>query len=213
MSLYQNRDQLKNLTVKVGIIFSKLGLSPNQWTFLTILPAIATAYFIIRENFLLAAAAFILAAFFDLIDGSVARVTGRTTRLGAYFDTMMDRYVEALIIFSLFFLKLPEIELPYIHLSVPMQAWLLLYLFGGLMTTYAKAAAKEKNIFKEKELKGGTIERPERLIMLFLGLLLAHFDLLYLGAIIIILAVLCNVTALERIYIAYKEETKNKKEL
>ncbi|MBI4018158.1 MAG: CDP-alcohol phosphatidyltransferase family protein, partial [Candidatus Aenigmarchaeota archaeon] len=74
--LYRQRERFNKLSVKVGIIFSRLGLSPNQWTLLTLLPTFAALYFLVREQFLLSAAFFIIASFIDLIDGSVARVTG-----------------------------------------------------------------------------------------------------------------------------------------
>ena len=78
------------------------------------------------------------------------------------------------------------------------------------MTTYVKAAAKEKELV-EKELKGGLLERAERLIILFIGILLAYFDKFYLTYIIVVLAVLTNISALQRIIIAKKLSSKKKK--
>ena len=151
-------------------------------------------YFLINQNFLLAAVFFIVSSFFDLIDGSVARVMGMVTKKGAYLDTIVDRYVEVLIIAGLFFCSLPDFMLP-------VGFWLLAYLFGSTMTSYAKAAAKEKELV-EKEIKGGLLERAERLILLFIGVLLASLSTVYLTYIIVVLAILSNVTALQRIWIA-----------
>lgn len=192
--LYKIRDRFSKVSISIGIVFSKLRLSPNQWTLLTLIPVILAAYFILQESFLFAALFFILASFFDLIDGSVARVTGRVTQLGAYLDTIMDRYVEFIIIFSLLFISLPTV---YMNTHI----WLFLYLFGAMLTTYAKAAAKEK---LDKEIKGGLFERAERLIILFLGILLAYFSTSYLVYVIIILAVVSNITAIQRIITAVK---------
>lgn len=178
------------------MLFSKLPLTPNQWTLISVLPAIVSAYFIINENFLLGALLFGTASFLDLVDGSVARVTGRVTKKGAYLDTIIDRYIEGLIVFGLLFVSLP----------IPNSTlWIVLYLFGSMMTTYAKAAAKEKNL-TEEELRGGLTERAERLVLLFLGLLLANLSKAYLAYIVIILAVLSNATALQRIYIALRKK-------
>ena len=143
---------------------------------------------------------FIIASFIDIIDGSVARVTESVTELGAYLDTIMDRYVEGIIIFGLLFIDLPQI-------FVPSYIWIFLYFFGGIMTTYAKAAAKEKNLV-ETEIRGGLLERAERLIILFIGILLAHFNPIWLSITIIILAFLTNVTAVQRIYIAIRTSKK-----
>ena len=194
MVLYKKRDSFSNVSIKIGIVFSKLGLSPNQWTMLVILPTLVSLYFILERQFLAAAAFLLISAFLDLVDGSVARVMGKVTRLGAYLDTVMDRYVEAVILLGLLFVGLPGFY-------VPAYVWIFLFFFGSFMTTYAKAAAKEKDLV-EKEIKGGLLERGERLIILFLGILLAHFSPSYLTYIIVILAVLTNLTALQRIRIA-----------
>lgn len=199
--LHEHRERFSRLSVKVGIIFSKFGLTPNQWTLLTLLPTFAALYFLVNEQFLFSALFFIAASFIDLVDGSVARVTGNVTKLGAYLDTIVDRYVEAIIILGMLFVKMPDV-------FFPPYFWLFLYLFGGMMTTYSKAAAKEKEIV-EKELSGGLLERAERLILLFAGILLAHFDVIYLSYIIIALAVLSNITAVQRIRTASRKLTQN----
>lgn len=194
MALYKRRERFQGFSVKVGIVFAKLGLSPNQWTIFTLVPTFIALWFLIKEQFLPAALFFFIAASIDLVDGSVARVTGRVTKLGAYLDTVIDRYVEGIIVFGLLFAGLPD-------LFLPIYAWIFIYFFGGMMTTYAKAAAKEKDLV-EKEIKGGILERAERLILLFIGILLAYFDVFYLTYIIVILALLSNITAIERILIA-----------
>ncbi len=186
-----NRKRFSPISVKVGMLFSRLPLTPNQWTLFSILPAILSAYFLVNEEFLPAAMLFGTAAFFDIVDGSVARVTGRVTKRGAYLDTMADRYVEGAVVFSML-VVFPGIA-----------AWIFLYLFGSMATTYAKAAAKEK---LDASVRGGLLERPERLILLFVVILLAAFDRLYFAYLIMLLAILVNVTALQRIYIALKKK-------
>ena len=196
MVLYKERRRFKGFSESIGRTFSKLGLSPNQWTLLTIIFALLTLYFLIKSDFLIAAIFLIITAFIDLVDGSVARFLGKTSNFGAYLDTIVDRYVEAIIIFGLLFATLPNV-------FIPIYAWIFLYLFGAMMTTYAKSSAKEKELVS-KEIKGGFLERAERMLILFIGLLLAFFDAFYLSAIIVILAVLTNISALQRIYIAIK---------
>lgn len=193
--LYAGRQRFERLSVKVGLLFSKLPLTPNMWTLVSLLPAIAAAYYLAKDSFLLAAGLFIVAAFLDLVDGSVARVTGKVSRFGAYLDTVVDRYVEALVVLALLFVALPEPDFLF-----PIKAWIFIYLFGAMMTTYAKAAAKEKEIVKEgQELKGGALERAERLIILFVGIVLAAVNVAYLSVVVVILAIFANITALQRI--------------
>lgn len=195
MTMYKRREKFTGLSVRIGIAFSKLRISPNQWTLLSIIPAIIALYFLVYSEFLMAALFFILSAFIDLIDGSVARVMGKASRLGAYLDTIVDRYVEGIIIFALLFAGLPGFY-------IPISAWIFLYIFGSLMTTYSKSAAKEKELIVGRELKGGLLERAERLIILFIGILLAAVQPVYLTYVIVILAALANISAIQRIVIA-----------
>ena len=200
--LFKRREKFNSLSVRIGIIFSKLPLSPNQWTVLAFVPALISAYFLVKEDFLFSALLFLISGFVDLIDGSVARVTGRVTKLGAYLDTIADRYVEAIIIFALLFVALPQV---YFQIYV----WLYVYLFGSMLTTYAKAAAKEKDLVDE-EIKGGIMERAERMLILVLGIILAAYDKSFLSHIIVLLAVLANISALQRIYYSIKAAKKSK---
>ncbi len=207
MVLSKNRDKFAGFTVKVGIVFSKLGLSPNQWTLISLIPTFIALYFLIKESFLAAAILFIVASFIDIVDGSVAKVTGRVTKFGGYLDNIVDRYVEGIIIFGLLFASLPNLVIS--GFTIPISALIVIYLFGGMMTTYTKAAAKEREIV-EKEMRGGLLERAERLIILFVGILLAIFDPLYLTYVIALLAVLTNITAIQRIFMAFRLSKENK---
>ncbi len=196
MTLYKQRERFSKLSIKIGIIFSKIPLTANQWTILSIIPAIIASFFLAKDMFLAAALLFIASAFLDLVDGSVARVTKTVSKLGAYLDTIVDRYVEAVIVFGLLFASIPDF-------IFPKATWIIAYFFGAMMTTYAKAAAKEKEIIEEgKELKGGLLERAERLIILFVGILLAQINPIYLTYIIAALAILANISAVQRIMIA-----------
>lgn len=196
--LYKNRQKFEQFSVKIGILFSKIPLTPNQWTIFSLAPALIALYYLTQGNFLIAGAFFIVSSFLDMVDGAVARVTGKVSKFGAYLDTMVDRYVEAIIMFGLLFVNLPG-------LYIPIYGWIFLYLFGGMMTTYAKAAAKEKEIIEEgKELKGGLLERAERLIILFIGIIAAAFNPIWLSYIIALLAILANISALQRMRIAKK---------
>ena len=150
--------------------------------------------FLYYSQFLQAALLLFLSSFLDLVDGSVARVTGRVSRLGAYLDTITDRYVEFIIVLGILLAGIPGF-------LIPSAAWIIIYLFGAMMTTYAKAAAMEKGL-TEREIRGGIFERAERLILLLAGLLLAALEPLYLTYTIALLAVLTNISALQRIWAA-----------
>lgn len=198
MTLFKKRREFDELLVRIGAFFSRFKLSPNQWTLLTIVFVLVTFYFLVKQRFLVSAIFLLVSTFLDLVDGSVARVTGKVTKLGAYLDTIADRYVEGIIVFGLLFCKLPTFILPFNY-------WLFLYFFGALMTTYVKAAAKEKELVRA-EIKGGILERADRLLLLFVALLLANVDLIYLTYVVTVLAILTNVSALQRIWMAIKKK-------
>lgn len=189
--LYGNREKFEKLSEKIGKAFSKLGLSPNQWTVLSFIPALIGLYLVYRGLSIYGAASFFLSVFVDIVDGSVARYTGRSSKKGAYVDTIADRYVEFILVFSFLFIGLPE-------LFIPAEAWIFLLLFGSLITTYSKSAAKEKEILA-KELKGGLLERAERVVLLIVALLLASFNQLWTIVLLVAITVLMHISALQRI--------------
>ena len=194
MTLFEKSQDSQALTgfrKTIGEVFSKFGLSPNQWTIVSLIVAALAFVFILTSQFILGAVFIALSGFVDLIDGAVARYTGRVTKEGAYIDTIADRYAEILYVLPLAFLSLPTVFLPF-------KAWLVLYVFGAMMTTYAKAAAKEKELGVE-EIRGGIVERAERVSIYAIGLLLASVDVLYLSYAVILLAILVNVSALQRV--------------
>lgn len=194
--LEEKREKFKKIENKVGEIFSELRLSPNQLTFNSIIFAIFSFLFLVNKNLIWALIFFTLTAFFDFIDGAVARFLKMETKKGAYLDTICDRYVEGIILLGFLFLPLKE------FLFLPAKAWIFLAFFGSFATTYAKAAAKEKELVKT-ELKKGLFGRGERVILIFLALLLGIFNLSWVIYPMIILAIFSNITAFQRIFLAF----------
>ncbi len=188
------RDLFKGLEKKVGRIFSYLPLSPNQWTLLSVFFALISLYFLINQNLILTIVFFIFAGFLDFVDGAVARYKNISTKVGAYLDTVCDRYVEGILLFGMLFLPLPEI-------LFPSYIWIFLILFGSMMTTYAKATAKEKDLVNQ-ELKGGILSRGERIILLIISLIIGIFNFAFMVYVLIVVAILANFTALQRIHSA-----------
>ncbi len=171
-------------------------LSAHSWTALSLVFGFAAALFISQNQFIAGAVLVLIAAVCDAVDGAVARYSKTASKGGAYLDTIADRYVEFFIIAGLFFAALPDFLLS-------IKFWLLFYIFGAMMTTYAKAAAKEKGLI-QKEMHYGILERGERLSLLFLGILLAALNARYLAYMIALTAVLGNITALQRIRKAFQ---------
>lgn len=191
-----HRNWFGGIESKTADIFAALPFTPNQYTSLSIVAALAMLCLIAAGHYIAALALFIVAAGLDFIDGAVARKRGLATKRGAYWDTIADRYVEAMFLFGLLFCRLPDFYLPA-------AGWIFLALFGSTMTTYAKAAAKEKGLC-DAELKGGLMSRGERLMVYFAIIILLSANLDWAVAILAALAILSNFTALQRIYDALK---------
>ncbi len=190
--LAEKRQQFKQLENIIGKVFSKF-LTANQYSGLAILMALFYFRFMVANNLKIALIFLFAASFLDFVDGAVARKTNTASPKGAYLDTILDRYVEAMVLLGFLFLPLPLIVFPS-------HIWILLALFGSLMTTYAKAAGKEKEILKT-ELKEGLAGRGERMILEFLAVFWGIFNLQWTLYFIIALAVLSNITAIQRVYL------------
>ncbi|MCU0653409.1 MAG: CDP-alcohol phosphatidyltransferase family protein [Candidatus Pacebacteria bacterium] len=187
------RDKFKWLEAALAKIFSVIPLKPNHYTALSIIVAAAGVYLMIVGSYWAALVSFFLAGLLDLVDGAIARAKGMATAKGAHLDNLADRYVEGAFLFSLLFVPLPGYYLPA-------AAWIFLAIFGGTMTTYAKASAKEKGL-SETDLKGGVMSRAERflaclMILAFVG----SGNGIWASYLLAALAVLVNITALQRIF-------------
>ncbi len=179
-----------------------LGLSPNAWTLLSLLPALAGMAALIYGRLGWGLLLFSLSAFIDIVDGTVARVTGQASIKGAFIDGVVDRYVELLLYLGLL-LYMGRGD----FFGLPREIWFMLLFFGSLMTTFVRAYADHRGLVKgEAELKrmGGLLERFERLMLLYAGMLLGLFNTEWLMAVIAITALLANLTALQRIAFAIR---------
>ena len=194
--LAEKRTNFKILEDILGKIFSKLNLHPNHYTLFSIFFGFLCFLFLFYKNLVLAFFSFLIASFLDLIDGAVARHSNKVTKTGAFLDTISDRFVEGLIFLGFLSLSLPKFffEAKY---------WIFLAFFGSLMTTYTKAAAKEKELVAQ-ELKKGFLGRGERMILLSITFLLGILNQGLMIYPISLLAVLSNLTAIQRIILALK---------
>jgi CDP-diacylglycerol--glycerol-3-phosphate 3-phosphatidyltransferase len=131
----------------------------------------------------------LVASVFDMLDGRVARLRGRETTFGAFLDSTMDRYSDMVLYMGLLILYARVQRTPDMVL-----VWVAG--FGSFMTSYARARAESLI----PSCTVGFLERPERIVLLVLGALTNRM----LGALWII-AVLSNLTALQRIVYTYVE--------
>jgi len=182
--------------------FAFFGLGPNAWTALSIIPAFAGFIFLVYHRLEIGLILFVLSGFMDMIDGAVARATNSMSSKGAFIDGVLDRYVELLLI-----LGLTIYVGRTVFLSVPSEAWMVLLLFGAVMTSFVRAYADHRGIVKDpaqQKRMGGLLERAERLMLLYIAMLLGLFNLSWMMVVISITAVLANATAIQRILFALR---------
>jgi phosphatidylglycerophosphate synthase len=188
------------LSVRLGLFFAHLKISPNAWTVISIIPAIlGFVALAVYQDLAWALLLFIMAGFIDAIDGAVARVTSRVSALGAFLDGVIDRYVEILIYLSVLIYLETRTEVFLISSSL----WVALLIFGALMPTFVRAYADHKKIVTDPaDLKkmGGFLERAERLILVYLGLFAGLYSAINLVYFIAFAAILANLTAFQRIW-------------
>ena len=144
----------------------------------------------------------IAAGLCDALDGQLARLTGRTSRFGAFLDSTIDRIDETAVLAGIaaYYLHSGAVRVAFggerlLDVDRP-DAWFavlsVVALGGSLITSYTRARAEGLG----QECKVGAFERPERVVVTVLGLLLGQRALM--GA-VLVLVVLSWITVLQRI--------------
>jgi len=98
MNLTSKRESLKKLYYPLGESLAKAGLPPNFITLISLFLGSISAYFYFHHKTLSGALLLALSGLFDLLDGVVARTTGKTTKFGAVFDWIADKWVDGLVL-------------------------------------------------------------------------------------------------------------------
>jgi len=148
-----------------------------------------------RMYLLLAVLLLLASGFCDALDGTLARLCGKTSVLGGFLDSLLDRYVDALVYFGLILGGLCD------------RFWGLLALVGSLLTSYARARSEAAGTPMETI---GIVERAERLLIISVASLFSLFWTEALGLSVILLALATNFTVLQRtIYFIRKARSKS----
>jgi len=180
---------------RIAKILAKTPITPNMLTLTSFLTLIFASIFIIHGKFLAGGILIFIGGLIDGIDGELARVTNRTTKAGAFLDSVMDRYGDLILLLSFLF--------PYeMKIQINFKYWVILAMIGTFMTSYVRAKG-ESLVVKETNI--GLIARSERLFILFLACELSILNPNIPAYAIVALAFLTNATALQRIYLMGKQ--------
>ena len=181
----------------------KIGLTPNQISLIGFILVLASAvsYAITTPQtlwLLVLAVVFLLASgFCDTLDGIVARTFQQETVFGGFFDSVLDRYADAAVYAAIIVAGLVNPVWGPIWGS----AWGLAALTGSMMVSYTRARAEAAGIKMESV---GLAERAERMLILAAVSIVGFFWLPALSYGIALLAVLSNLTVLQRTLHVYK---------
>ncbi len=185
------RDTLKPALEKMGKGFASTGLSPNFWTAVGLGFAILSAIVYgmgIEFGLIIGGVLLLVSGFFDIVDGQVARVTGKTSKKGSYIDSMFDKIAEVAIFFGILVGGYAE---PYI---------VFLAITLSLLVSYARAKSDIINV----KLQGiGIGERAERLLVIAIIGIIGFMEYA-----VIIVVIIAGITLIQRMIVT----TKNIKE-
>jgi len=167
----------------------RLGLTPNALTVIGSLLTASVGVLIAQGWFVAAGVCLWLFSATDTLDGALARATGRVTVFGAFLDSVCDRYAEAAVFFGIAWYYQATVNPPGVALTY-------LALVGSLMVSYARARAEGVGL---QAAEVGWFQRPERIVLLGVGLLLTPFLPIALELVLAALAILTTITVLQRV--------------
>ena len=180
----------------------KIGLTPNIVSLIGLALAFfsAAAYATAQNQplwLLLATILLLASGFCDTLDGVLARIYQQQSVFGGFLDSLLDRYADAGVYAGVIIGGLCD------------PLWGLTALAGSLLVSYSRARAEAAGIKMESV---GLAERAERMIILSVASIAAIFWLPALNIGIILLAVLSNLTVLQRglhVYSSLKKKSSN----
>jgi CDP-diacylglycerol--glycerol-3-phosphate 3-phosphatidyltransferase len=182
---FSNLDPFAALFVRAGV--RPIALTYAQVAVSVVVAVAYAAGLIFTAGFLV-----LFAGTLDILDGKVARRGNGASARGAFLDSVMDRYAEFIGYAGLF-----------VYFAHGWRVWaVLLAILGGVMVSYTRARAEGLGI----NCDIGLLQRPERFVLLGFGSIFGSVaqhvvggPQLLLSATVVTLAVLSNVTALQRI--------------
>ncbi len=166
-----------------------IGFTPNHVSVVGILFAMLSGLAYLNWDthqalMVLAPILLLISGFCDALDGAIARIYAEASIFGGFFDSLLDRYADGFVLCGIVLSGLCH---PF---------WGLLALMGSLLVSYARARAEVKGIGMESI---GLAERPERLLLL---VIMSFLNIVWSGALnlgVAALAVLANLTVLQRV--------------
>ena len=181
------RETLRPALEKIGKGFASTGLSPNFWTIVGLVFALISAIVYgmgIEFGLIIGGVLLLVSGFFDMVDGQVARVTGKTSQKGSYLDSMFDKIAEVAIFLGILVGGYAEPYLVFLAITL------------SLLVSYARAKSDALNV----KLQGvGIGERAERLLVIAIIGIIG-----YMEPAVLIVIVIAGITLIQRMIVTAK---------
>ena len=170
---------------------ARRGITPNAVTIVGFVFNLITAGVLATGHLTVGGLLLLVSGLFDMLDGALARVSAQQSTFGAFLDSLLDRYSEAAILLGLIYVFTVRGNTGAVILTYAVAV-------GSLMISYARARAEGLSL----EGRVGIAPRPERVLILGVGLLFTHQTaIVALG----ILAFLTHFTAMQRLYHVWRQ--------
>ncbi len=179
----------KRVVDSIVNLLASLRVHPNILTLTGLAINVVAMILFAKGIFTWAALVIMFAGIFDMVDGEVARRTKRVTRFGAFFDSVIDRYSDMLLLLGLIIWYAKIHRIFYVGMTG-------LVLIGSVLTSYTRARAESLI----PACKVGFLERPERIVLLIIGSLWDR-----MAAVLWVMAILSNWTVSQRIWYTWRE--------
>ncbi|MCL0029442.1 CDP-alcohol phosphatidyltransferase family protein [Dehalococcoidia bacterium] len=182
------------LTEPIVRLIARTGISPNALTITGFLLNALVAGVLAGGYLFLGGFLVLFAGWFDMLDGALARISGKSTRFGTLLDSTVDRFSEAVVFLGLLVFYLAQgatLEILLIYFTI----------VGSIMVSYVRARAEGLGLRSEV----GLFTRPERVILLALGLLPSRIFPVALLVVLWILAVGTMITVLHRLIHTWRQ--------
>jgi len=189
-----SRSRIKKVFEPIALAMGRLGLTPDGLTLIGFGITVIGAILVALQHWTIGGVIVFLGGAFDMFDGSLARATGKVSRLGAFMDSVFDRWGEALVYLGIVIGG----ELAG-HTRVPILA--AMAMGSAFMVSYVRAKSEGLGFSSGTGMAAvGIMPREVRLVILSLGLIFADApNIKALELALGIIAVGATITVIQRI--------------
>jgi CDP-diacylglycerol--glycerol-3-phosphate 3-phosphatidyltransferase len=177
-------DQFDPFLYRITRLIQRMGLGPNALTFIGLGLNGLASWALAEGEWLQGASLIVLAGFFDILDGAMARNCHEASSFGSFLDSVVDRYSDLSLLVGLFIFYSR-------HGSLLYQVLVGLSLMGTALVPYTRARAE----ILIPRCNVGFMERPERILLLFFGAAIPTI----MPILIWVLAICTNLTVVQRV--------------